>query len=108
MSSQAFQSVEESHQDPFGFPLHFKEWSREKVLELAEKNEIGELTEDHWKVIDYVHDYYVKYNRGPTVISIAKHCGFSSKKLCGDLFPCGVVKGAFLLAGLPRPSGCIG
>jgi len=108
MSSTNEQPVLENGGDPLGFPLEFKEWTRDKVKELAKKNEIGDLTEEHWEVIDFVHDYYVKFGRGPTVVNIAKHCRLTSKKLCGDLFPCGVVRGAYLLAGLPRPSGCIG
>ncbi len=106
MSSENPISPGDTHQDPFGFPVNFEEWTHEKVLELAENNEIGDLTRDHWKVIDYVHDYYVKYKVGPPIVKIAKHCGLSSDKICSDLFPCGVVKGAYLLAGLPRPTGC--
>ncbi len=108
MSSETEQNAQETTHGPFGFPLEFKKWTHEKVKELAEKNEIGELTEEHWKVIDYVHEFYLKNKRGPSVVRIAKHCNLSSDKLCGDLFPCGVVRGAYLLAGLPRPSGCIG
>ncbi len=93
--------------DPHGFPLSFENWTHDKVLELAKKNQIGELSDEHWKIIDYVHDYYTKYGRGPSLVKIAKFTGMSSKKICGDLFPCGVVKGAYLLAGLPRPAGCI-
>ena len=107
MSSQVEKQSDESLQDPHGFPLSFENWTRKKVEELAKRNEIGELTENHWKIIDFVHDHYTKYGRGPSLVKIARHSGLSSKVICSDLFPCGVVKGAYLLAGLPRPAGCI-
>ena len=96
-----------SQQGPYGFPLQFKDWNKETVEELARKNEIGELSETHWKVINYVHDYYAKYGTGPPVIRIARHCNLKVDDICGKLFPCGVARGAYLLAGLPRPAGCI-
>ncbi len=107
MSPEEQLQSDEIIQDPYGFPVNFEEWSREKVLELAERNKIGKLTEAHWKVINYVHDYYLKNGTGPPLVKIAKHSGLSSKEICENLFPCGVVRGAYLLAGLPRPAGCI-
>ena len=37
---------------------------------------------------------------------VAKATGLSSKVIC-ELFPCGIAKGAYRLAGLPRPAGCL-
>lgn len=37
---------------------------------------------------------------------VAKHCDLSMDEMC-DLFPCGLVRGAYKVAGLPRPPGCI-
>jgi dissimilatory sulfite reductase related protein len=93
--------------DPFGFSLEFKDWSREKVEELARRNKVGELTDTHWKIIHFVHEYYLQNGTGPPVVKIAKSCGLTSDEICGKLFPCGFVRGAYLLAGLPRPAGCI-
>jgi len=39
------------------------------------------------------------------VVKIGKTTGMNTQTIC-DLFPCGVVRGAYRLAGLPRPSGC--
>ncbi len=75
------------------------------AVELAEKNEIGPLTEDHWKVIEYVKSYFEKYGTGPPVVKIGKSTGMNTGEIC-RLFPCGVVRGAYRLAGLPRPPGC--
>lgn len=89
-----------------GFLKEMSTWSREIAEELARRNDIGPLTEDHWKIIEYVKEFYQEFGRGPSILQISKRTGFSSKKIC-TLFPCGVAKGAYRLAGLPRPSGCL-
>ena len=90
------------------FMKEFESWSREVAEVLAKRNLItdGALSEDQWKVIEYVHEYYKKHGVGPIILKIGKATGLSSRKIC-ELFPCGVVKGAYRLAGLPRPPGCI-
>ncbi len=93
-------------EDPDGFLMEMSSWSRDVALELARKNELGPLTDDHWKIIEYVQGYYQKAGEGPAIVKIAKHTGFESKYIC-KLFPCGVARGAYRLAGLPRPSGCL-
>ncbi len=92
--------------DEDGFLKMMSKWDRPMAEELAEKNNIGPLTDEHWKVIEFVKDYYETYGTGPPVVKIGKTTGMSSDKICG-LFPCGVVRGAYRLAGLPRPPGCV-
>ena len=41
------------------------------------------------------------------LVKIHKATGLHAKDIC-KLFPCGLVRGAYRLAGLPRPAGCIG
>jgi tRNA 2-thiouridine synthesizing protein E len=91
-----------------GFLNDIEFWSVDLAEKLAKDNEIAAygLTEAHWGVINYVRDYYDKYDRGPEVVKVAKNCGLSINDLC-NLFPCGLVKGAYKLAGLPKPPGCI-
>ena len=92
--------------DEDGFLKTMSAWSRSTAQVLAEKNDIGPLKDDHWKVIQYVKSYYEKYRTGPPVVKIGKATGLSREEIC-HLFPCGVAKGAYRLAGLPRPSGCL-
>jgi tRNA 2-thiouridine synthesizing protein E len=92
--------------DPEGFLVDLSWWSRKLAEELAEKNQIGPLTEDHWRVIEFVNEYYRRYGEGPPIVKIAKHTGLKAQKIC-HLFPCGVVRGAYRLAGLPKPLGCV-
>jgi tRNA 2-thiouridine synthesizing protein E len=99
--------VVESGLDDDGFLKVMSDWNRSMVKELAEKHDIGPLTDDHWKVIEYVKGYYQTYGTGPPVVKIGKKTGLHHKDIC-RLFPCGTVKGAYRLAGLPRPPGCAG
>lgn len=96
----------DSNFDEDGFLKTLSQWSRSMAEDLAEKNDIGPLTEEHWRVIEYVKNYYETYGTGPPVVKIGKTTGMSSDEICG-LFPCGVVRGAYRLAGLPRPPGCV-
>ncbi len=92
--------------DAEGFLKAITTWSRETAEELAKANEIGPLTEDHWRVIEFVKSYYEANGVGPPVVKIGRAIGLNAADIC-RLFPCGVVRGAYRLAGLPRPAGCI-
>lgn len=93
-------------EDENGFLKEMSAWSRQVAEELARKNDLGPLTEDHWKIIEYVKDYYATTGEGPPIVRICKATGFTSGYVC-QMFPCGVAKGAYRLAGLPRPFGCL-
>ena len=88
-----------------GFLSEIASWNRDVAEELARRNEVWPLTEDHWKVIEFLRDYYLKYARGPVILKIAQATGLSAQRIC-ELFPCGTVRGAYRIAGLPRPAGC--
>jgi tRNA 2-thiouridine synthesizing protein E len=103
MSSEELQ---EEQLDNDGFLKEMSNWNREMAEELAERNELGPLTEEHWKIIDYVRDYFKQHGEGPAVVKIGKALDMPPSKIC-DLFPCGVARGAYRLAGLPRPFGCV-
>ncbi len=89
-----------------GFLEDISTWTRRRALELALRNDIGPMVDDHWKVIDFVREFYLTYGEGPAIVKIAKATGLSAKRIC-ELFPCGVARGAYRLAGLPRPRGCL-
>jgi tRNA 2-thiouridine synthesizing protein E len=89
-----------------GFLQEMSTWSREVAEELARRNDLGPLIADHWTIIEFVRDYYLEHGVGPSIVKIAKATGFGSGYIC-HLFPCGVARGAYRLAGLPRPYGCL-
>ncbi len=88
-----------------GFLSEISIWNEQVAEELARRNEIWPLTEDHWKVVRFLRDYYLKYAQGPVILKISRATGLSVKRIC-ELFPCGMVRGAYRIAGLPRPPGC--
>jgi len=92
--------------DNDGFLNEISNWNREMAHELARRNDLGPLTEDHWRIIDFVRKYYREHGEGPPIVKIGMATGMASRQIC-DLFPCGVARGAYRLAGLPRPSGCL-
>ena len=100
------ESINPSELSPDGFLADDSGWSGKVAEELARLNEIWPLTDDHWKVISFVRDYYTEFGQGPLVYKIHQATGLSSQHIC-ELFPCGVVRGAYRIAGLPRPPGCI-
>ncbi len=92
--------------DQEGFLKQISNWTREAAHELAQRNDLGPLTADHWKIIEFVRKYYLAHGEGPPIVKIGKAVGMSAAEIC-RLFPCGVARGAYRLAGLPRPSGCL-
>lgn len=91
-----------------GFLNDTEFWSVDLAETLAKDNEIAVygLTEAHWVIINYVRDYYREFGRGPEMVKVVKSSGFTMNEIC-HLFPCGLVKGVYKVAGLPRPPGCI-
>jgi len=102
--SESAAEVGQENLDPEGFLKQMAGWSREVAEELARKNNLPELTDEHWRVIEFVRYYYLKNERGPMVVAIAKDTGMTTRRIC-DLFPCNIVRGAYRLAGLPWPPG---
>jgi tRNA 2-thiouridine synthesizing protein E len=90
-----------------GFLLKPDEWNETVALALAKAEEgLDDLTDEHWKVIHYIRDYYLEKNLAPMVRKVCKNSGFSLKYIF-ELFPSGPAKGACKLAGLPKPDGCV-
>ncbi|TET39569.1 MAG: TusE/DsrC/DsvC family sulfur relay protein [Planctomycetota bacterium] len=92
--------------DSDGFLKEISTWSREMAHELAERNDLAPLNEEHWKIIEFVREYYVKNGQAPPVVKIGRELDMKPSEIC-ELFPCGVARGAYRLAGLPRPPGCL-
>ncbi len=89
-----------------GFFVHPEQWTEEMAPELARREGIEELTEDHWTVIRFMRAEYFEKGTGPTVRVLGKTSGVSVKDLY-QLFPKGPAKMAAKIAGIPKPRGCI-
>ena len=92
--------------DEDGFIVNPEDWSEDVAKALAGGEGVDELTEEHWKVMHYLRDYYQKFGVAPMIRKLCKETGFPLKKIY-DLFPSGPAKGACKLAGLPKPTGCV-
>lgn len=93
--------------DENGFITDPSLWDEEMASFLAKKHEgIESLTEDHWKVITYLNEYYQQFGIAPLVRKICKETEFKLKYIY-ELFPNGPANGACKVAGLPKPTGCV-
>ena len=87
--------------DEEGFLSNSETWNKD-VAELLAREEIrGGLKEDHWKVIDYLRDYYLEFNSVPPVRMLCKRTGLRFNNIC-RLFPSGLTRGACKIAGIPK------
>ncbi len=92
--------------DEDGFLVDPDVWNQDIVEAFAKLEDVPELTEDHWKVINYLRDYYKQFGIAPMIRKLCKDTGFTLKQIY-DMFPTGPAKGACKLAGLPKPTGCV-
>jgi dissimilatory sulfite reductase related protein len=92
--------------DEDGFMEMPELWSERVALALASTEELNALSENHWKLIHYLRDYYHKFGIAPMIRKLCKETGFSLKEIY-DLFPSGPAKGACKVAGLAKPTGCV-
>jgi TusE/DsrC/DsvC family sulfur relay protein len=92
--------------DEDGFIQEPDKWSEELAMAIAKTEEVDDLTEDHWKVINYLRDYYQRFGIAPMIRKLCKETGFQLKYIY-ELFPSGPAKGACKIAGLPKPTGCV-
>ena len=92
--------------DEDGFVENPEDWNKEIAAAMAEEEGISELTDEHWKMIEYLRDYYLKFGIAPMIRKLCKDTGFKLKYVY-ELFPSGPAKGACKLAGLPKPTGCV-
>jgi tRNA 2-thiouridine synthesizing protein E len=92
--------------DEDGFMMNPDEWNDEVAAALATTEGVEELSDEHWKVMNYLRDYYKEFGVAPMIRKLCKETGFPLKKIY-ELFPSGPAKGACKLAGLAKPTGCV-
>jgi len=92
--------------DEDGFIQDPDQWDEEVAKALAKTEGVEDMTEEHWKVVNYLREYYLQFNMAPMIRKLCKQTGFSLKKIY-ELFPSGPAKGACKVAGLPKPTGCV-
>lgn len=92
--------------DEDGFIQDPNEWDEKVAVDLAKTEQVETLGEDHWKLVHYIRDYYLKFGIAPMIRKLCKETGFDLKYVY-QMFPSGPAKGACKVAGLPKPTGCV-
>ncbi len=92
--------------DEDGFIQDPKCWNEAMAAAIAKAEDVPELTADHWKLINYLRDYYKQFGIAPMIRKLCKDTGFPLKEIYA-MFPSGPAKGACKIAGLPKPTGCV-
>ncbi len=88
-----------------GYLMDLSQWNEDIAKEISMNEEVGELTDKHWEVIQYLQDQFRKEAR-LSIRSIGKSGVVSIKEFYG-LFPNGPLKKASKIAGIPKPASCI-
>ena len=91
--------------DAEGFLLYADDWTPEVALSIAA--ELGlQLTDQHWKVIEFVRADMKAQGHSPGPRRITANAGVSMKDLY-TLFPKGPGKLVARVAGVPKPKACL-
>jgi TusE/DsrC/DsvC family sulfur relay protein len=92
--------------DEDGFMQQPDVWNETVAAALGSTEGVENLTEEHWKVVNYLREYFLKFGVAPMIRKLCKETGYDLKKIYA-LFPSGPAKGACKVAGLPKPTGCV-
>jgi tRNA 2-thiouridine synthesizing protein E len=75
-------------------------WNEAVAAELARRNGIGELSEDHWLVIRALRHHYQKFGVAPPMAQVCRELG-QGRYWVHELFQ--TCLNAWRVAGLPNP-----
>lgn len=94
--------------DKEGYLVDPAQWNEAIALDMAEEEGI-DLGEDHWKVFEFMRQYYADHGIAADARFVIKYLanelgyGKTAKSRLFELFPYGYVKQACRLAGMKRP-----
>jgi len=92
--------------DEDGFIQEPEKWNKEVAEDLAKVEDAYPMGDDHWRVVDYLRNYFLEFEIAPPIRMLTKQTGFNLKYIY-QLFPRGPAVGACKVAGLPKPTGCV-
>lgn len=87
-----------------GYLTDFHQWNPEVGKAIATEEGI-DMTNDHWKVVNYLQDQYER--EIPLTIRKIGKSGVVSIKEFYQLFPKGPLKTSSKISGIPKPVSCI-
>jgi len=88
-----------------GYLTEQSQWTHE-IGEAIAKEEGIDLTEQHWKVLEYLQKEVKENGSLPTIRRLTKS-GVVDTKTLYQLFPNGPLKKASKIAGLEKPASCV-
>ncbi|KPL05929.1 sulfur relay protein DsrC [bacterium SM23_57] len=89
-----------------GFLVNPNDWNKDIAAAIAVEEGVGNLTADHWKIIEFCRESAVNSGVAPTLRQITKGAGVPTKELF-TLFPKGPAKKVAKISGLGKPEGCV-
>lgn len=89
-----------------GYMENSNAWTPEIAEVLAREEGIPDLTETHWKIIEFCRERATESGAAPTLRQITKGTETTTKELFA-LFPKGPAKKVAKISGLGKPEGCI-
>ena len=92
--------------DEDGFIQDPDAWDEAVAAALAKTEGVDQMSEKHWKLVNYLRNYFVQFQMAPMVRKLCKETGVPLNEVYA-LFPSGPAKGACKVAGLPKPTGCV-
>ncbi|MDT3736256.1 MAG: TusE/DsrC/DsvC family sulfur relay protein [Denitratisoma sp.] len=98
--------------DAEGYLAQLDDWSEDIASHLAQQDHL-QLTEDHWKLLNWIRAYYQENGTAPNLRVMQKLLKedlgeeWADKKRLFDLFPYGPAKQGARYAGMPKPTGCV-
>lgn len=98
--------------DEDGYLTNLDEWDKEIAQHIAKLEDI-EMTDSHWEVVNFLREYFQKYQIAPMIKILVKEIGKvlgpdkGNTKYLYELYPGGPAKQACKIAGLPKPTGCV-
>jgi TusE/DsrC/DsvC family sulfur relay protein len=89
-----------------GFMTDPGQWTRAIGEAIAAELGIAQMTESHWKVIEFLRKDYAEQGQLPSIRRVKNAGGVPTKELY-ELYPDGPLKKATKIAGLPKPASCV-
>ncbi len=87
--------------DDRGYLAEPIKWTPDIAESLANEQDIANLTDDQWKVIVHMRQYYLEFGMPPPVRKLSRETGFGLRQM-KKMFPKGLAEGACKIAGIPR------
>ena len=98
--------------DEEGYISDVSLWNQELAGMIAESENI-EMNDDHWVVVNFLRNFYEEYQIEPAARILTRAIKRTlgpekgNSKYLYELFPCGPIRQASKIAGLPKPTSCI-